>query len=258
MDTDWDTISKQASSLSNTANELIARYNVLDKFKDAMAWRNDTQAVITLFEQYKENLDQFISRQSQKLSELKFARASQPIFKKMFVSKDEKKIEAEIDNSKKGVMSVDSAIESLRDLIDRIPLNKEEQAGMLKALREAKKDLTLEKRSVNAEMRGIRTEARQENANIVGQRGPGSRYYRAAIVREREKILSPHEDTKAAIEQELIVIEKRINRISRFTGDDPQPQFIDVVFRCSYCGRRVETNSVCSGCGSDHVIKAEL
>ena len=251
MNYDLDTISKQASSLSSTTNELIDRYKVLDKFDDAAIWFNDVKAVATLFEQYKEVLLQFIVKQKQILSDLEDSRSAQPLLKRFFTStKDEKRIGADIAKAETGIDSVDSAAETLNELLDTTPLNKEEQAGMLKELREAKKDLTLEKRTVNAQMHSIRTQMRQENTSIAGQRGPGSRYYRAAIVREKEKLLNPHEDSKAAIEQELIIIEKRINRISRFTGDNSQPQFIDIVFRCAYCGRRVQLSAVCPGCGS--------
>jgi len=136
----------------------------------------------------------------------------------------------------------------------KVPANNEELKTMLSRLNNRKKELSIEKRSINEEIRQIRTGARQARANLSGFRGGTmgkiATYQRAGITSSTENKLSPLESQKGRIEYELIKIDQQINRLSGFMGDDVVYTEIKVL-RCSYCGRRVITGEVCPGCGSD-------
>lgn len=254
-----DTIAKSTKGIQGTIDELLTRFKNLSKFEEAAVWDGDAEAVLKLVEQYNERIRKFISSQEQALEELKSSRASQSFAKKMFASrKDEKSIETDLAAARKGIEENEETIDTLYELMDRTPSSKAEQAEMLKEFRQLKKELTTEKRAVNEEIRAIRAEARQKTTRMTGISGSGfmgsaARYSRASIRYQKESALRPNEDAKAAIERQLINIEKRINWVSRFSGDDPETR-PDEILRCSYCGRRVEPNSVCPGCGSDRTM----
>ena len=73
-------------------------------------------------------------------------------------------------------------------------------------------------------MRQIRTSARQARASLSGLRGGTigkvASYQRAGITYSKESKLSPLESQKGKIEYELIEIEKKINRLNGFKGED--------------------------------------
>jgi rubrerythrin len=80
--------------------------------------------------------------------------------------------------------------------------------------------------------------------------GKFATYRRAGITMSKEKALSPLETKKADIENQLIEIEKQINRLNYIKIDEEGNEDLQVL-RCSYCGRRVNPGEVCPGCGSD-------
>jgi hypothetical protein len=253
-----DHLGKQAASLQQTADELSSRFEKLTTFEEAARWDADAFAVVRLFEQYRDAVAGFRSSEQQALQEANAARGTLPFFKRLFASRrTEKSREANIKQADKGTASVETAISQLFELADRTPACKAEQKEMLSELRLLKKELTTEKRSVNEAMRIIRTQARQNMATWTGvQRGfTGSvaRLERMQIRHQKEGALSPHEDAKAAIERQLIEMERRINWVSRFKGEDPREE--QGVVRCAYCGRRVTAGSPCPGCGSDSTIR---
>ncbi len=83
--------------------------------------------------------------------------------------------------------------------------------------------------------------------------GDVARYKRATIRREKENSLSPLEAERNSIEAQLMDIERQINWVSKFKGENPQEE--SEVIRCTYCGRRVAPPSVCPGCGSDQTTR---
>ncbi|MCJ7706002.1 MAG: hypothetical protein MUO38_00145 [Anaerolineales bacterium] len=128
---------------------------------------------------------------------------------------------------------------------------------MLAEFRLLKKEITTEKRSVSQAMREIRTKARQDITSWTGVRGGfvGSvaRLDRMQIRHGKEAALAPHEGTRAALERQIVEVERSINWVSRFQGADPQAE--EPALRCAYCGRRVSQNAVCPGCGSDKTTR---
>lgn len=257
MDT-LESISQSAKGIQGTIDELLERFNSICTFEEATVWDSDTEAAIKLVEKYINRIRQFVTDQEHALEELQASRAKLPVVKRLFAShKEEDKMKEELETARKGIATNEETIEALYELIDRTPSSKKEQSEMLNEYRQLKKELTTEKRAVNEEMRKIRAEARSKTTGLSGISGRGfigsaARYSRSSIRYQKESALRPNEDAKGALERQLIETEKRINWISKFSGTDPGPAYYEAVLRCSYCGRRVEPNSVCPGCGSDH------
>ncbi len=258
MSANPDDLENQAVYLQSTAGDLLKRYKLLSTFSGAAQWDADAQALIRLFEKYHELLDLSRSQAEQSLRDVKAERGAMPFHRRIFSSRgQEKSISVKIKDFDKSLASLEKAIVDLQQLIDSTPSSKAEQKEMLASLNVEKKELTLEKRGVNEEMRQIRTKARQDMSAWTGVSGKYvggvARYKRATIRSSKESSLSPLEVEKTGIEAQLIDIERQINFVSKFTGENPQEE--GEVIRCAYCGRRVFPPSVCSGCGSDQTTR---
>lgn len=252
-------LSDQASRLQAHADELSHRYQTLGTYEEAARFDSDALAAIRLFERYKGDLEAFALSEESLLADAASARASLPFLKRLFASRaDEKRHSSSIATARGGISSVETAIADLYELIDRTPSSKAEQKQMLAELRLLKKEVTTQKRSANEAMREIRTKARQDMASWTGVSGRGvvgsvARLERMSIRHGKEADLAPHETTKASLERQIIDLERRINWVDRFQGEDPGAE--EPPLRCAYCGRRVTQNAVCPGCGSDKTTR---
>lgn len=258
MDDTYTQFASRAAEIQKVADEVSDRFFNLATFQDALRWNSDTRALIRLLEQFNLDITEYCTKQEGFLNLAETTRSTQSFLKRTFgIRREENQYKENIESANTTIASVETAVSGLNDLIDRTPTSKAEQKNMLQELRQLKKELTTEKREINETTRQIRTKARQDMTKMTGIHGRGvmgsmARYQRVHIRDQKESSLKPHEIAKANIEMQIIEVEKRINWTSRFTGDDPQPQA--AALRCAYCGRRVEPNRVCPGCGSDQTI----
>jgi hypothetical protein len=110
----------------------------------------------------------------------------------------------------------------MQEAIDFTPNSVEEQKALLRELRQRKKELQLEKRQVAASMKAIREGARQRSAQagrgFFGMYNPKQAASERRSIRYRkEAALRPHEDAKAAIERQIIQIDRDILWVGRYT-----------------------------------------
>jgi rubrerythrin len=248
-------LSKRADDIQTAADEIVERYYEIKSLQDAAVWKSDALAIQNVLTLFQADLVQFHNSELESLQKKENTRKNLPFVQRFTASREsEKKHKNNLDILQKGMESVKVAKSVINETIDETPTNKVDLKTMLSGLITRKKELTFEKRSQNEEMRQIRTKARQDRANLSGMNrgtmGKIATYQRAAITREKESKLSPLEYKKGEIEYELIEIDKKINRLNGFKGDDMV--YIETkVRRCSYCGRRVNSGELCPGCGSD-------
>jgi nucleoid DNA-binding protein len=139
----------------------------------------------------------------------------------MFHSKSsETALQKDIEWARQRRADLEEIADHLLELIDFTPNDEADRKGLLKELRLEKKELQLQKREVAAEMKAVRTEARQAAARIepIPLRG-FSKYSaidRRRIRREKESLLKPAENAKAALDRQLVAIDRRINWLERF------------------------------------------
>ena len=257
MDTSRDDLARQAKYLQATAYDLREQYENLTTFSEAAQFDSNAFALIQLFEKYHAVLHNFRSQAEQSLRETKAARDALPLHKRIFSSRGEEKSHRKnMEDFDKSISNLENTISLLQELIDSTPASKAEQKGMLQKFSITKKELTLEKRRVNEEMRNVRTAARQKMTNWTGVRGGTlgkvARYQRTAIRLDKESTLSPLEKERAIIERQQLEIEKQIIWVSKFVGDDPEGEH--EIICCAYCGRRMDNERVCPGCGSTMTI----
>ncbi len=147
-------------------------------------------------------------------------RNAKPFFSRLFAStKPEQEISQEIEQVQKTIANLMEMSDQLSDAIDFTPNSPEEKKALLAELRIHKKELGADKREVALNMNAIRADARQKNADIDGRASynlKSAAQDRRQIHYEKEAALQPHEDAKAAIERQIIQVEKDILRVEKF------------------------------------------
>lgn len=251
-------LSKQAAETTNSLSELMTRYKSLCSFQEVHQWKADARALIKLYEDLKGNLEMASSREKEYLALAEKKRNELPFLKRMTASQQEANIrKSNISRLEQVIAQIPEHISSLVSLSEQLPDNKLQQKQLIKDLKNKKDDLNLKKKTVNENMRLIRTQARKDTAYYAGARGGTygkiATMQRASITQRKENDLAPNEQVKAKIEELLITIDQRIIYLSRIEGDDSIVAQ-EMVTRCAYCGRRVFPGEACPGCGSDQVI----
>lgn len=111
----------------------------------------------------------------------------------------------------------------LQESIDFTPNNSDEQKALIKELSFTKKDLQLQKKEVTATMKNVNERARSRsvragNNNFLGvYNSKMAASERRNIRYQRDAQLRPNEVIKAAIERQILQIEKDILWVKRFT-----------------------------------------
>lgn len=110
----------------------------------------------------------------------------------------------------------------LQESIDFTPNNLDEQKALIKELSFTKKDLQLQKKEVTATMKNVNERARSRSVragnNFLGiYNSKMAASERRNIRYQRDAQLRPNEAIKAAIERQILQIEKDILWVKRFT-----------------------------------------
>jgi hypothetical protein len=249
-------LSKQAVETTNNFSKLLTRYKTLCSFQEVHQWKADVRALIKLYEDLKRNLETATTKEKELLALAEKKRNELPFVKRITASQQEENAhKSNITKLEQVITQIPENILSLVSLSEQLPENKLQQKQLINDLKNQKDDLNLKKKTVNENIRLIRTQARKDTASYTGLRGKGATYMRGSITRQKESDLAPNEQVKARIESALIVTEQRINYISRIQGDDTFPES-QQVSRCAYCGRRMFPGETCPGCGSDQMISS--
>ena len=205
-----------------TAQDLVSSYASIATISGAVQW-------CTTAEQSIGELESFASKTKAEADELTRLALGQRVeskeksfFGRFFKSADEKKTHSSIESLQGLVSASQKLAEQLQELVDITPKTKEEQISLIKELKISKKDLQLQKKEIAAEMKGIRTDARQKSASaatslttlLVGQKYTAAE--RRSIRQSKERALAPHEDAKSGIERQILAVEKEILRLEAF------------------------------------------
>jgi hypothetical protein len=113
--------------------------------------------------------------------------------------------------------------ETLVEFIDLTPNDKKEQTALLRELRAEKKEMTARKREARADIAAVRREGRSRS--IEAGVGVWTTYDRRVAAAERRSIrraveaaVQPHESEVAAIDRQILALDRRIAWVQRF-GD---------------------------------------
>ncbi|MBE9251069.1 stage II sporulation protein M [Dolichospermum sp. LEGE 00240] len=115
-----------------------------------------------------------------------------------------------------------SIVEKLQEFTDFTPNSPKEQKILLKELKQRKKELQLQKRELTANMKSIQADARLRSV-YAGRDFLGiynsklAAHERRRIRYQKEEALRPSEDMKAAIDRQILQIDKDILWVERFS-----------------------------------------
>jgi hypothetical protein len=112
-------------------------------------------------------------------------------------------------------------VDKLQEAIDFTPNSSKEQKVLIKELRQEKKELQLQKRELAIDMKAIRTKARSQASNagrgFLGYNSKLAAFERRKIRYQKEALLRPNEDISAAIERQILQLDKNILWAERFS-----------------------------------------
>jgi DNA repair exonuclease SbcCD ATPase subunit len=249
MEGTLDRVDKWGENLRNLNNS----YDSLASFQEVSAWLEKAENIMREADELHHNLSQGAISISEKITQAESERKNKSFLKRTLGShKDEQELEKEYNEliSEKGY--IDKIITIIKQKIDSIPKNRNEQVEMLKKLNLQKKELNIHIREVNEGMRQVNASARQARAKWAGVRGSGligtsARISRANITIAKENSLKPLEAKRAKLEAELASLEHEELRISRISSTG---EVSTINKKCRYCGRELGSGSVCLGCGA--------
>jgi hypothetical protein len=208
--------------------QLLQGFESLTTFAAAVDWDVRAQIEVERIADVLRQLEQSIGEQKEAQERVKQAHAQKSFFQRTFGGRDEEREIAKRLEQWGGFQDrLGDMTDKLQESMDFTPTSKEEQRALIKELRQRKKELQLEKREVNLEMRAIRDKSRassvKSDANLMGFRlGSGGTTSKVAAWQRRQNrysrqaALRPHEDAKAAIERQIVEVDKNILWAERF------------------------------------------
>lgn len=203
-------------------NALMAAQNGLRTFADVARWDVDAQLEIEKLERAITAVGAAIAQAQSQREEAQLAYASRSLVGRLFGGKrDINKAESAIKALMAQKAKYEEMAEKLGGQVDFTPNNTDEQRDLLKQLKQYKKELQAEKKEVAANMAAVRVAARQASANIgpnygIKFVGTMNAAERRSIRLNKETALRPNENKKAAIERQIIALDRRILWAERF------------------------------------------
>ena len=203
--------------------ELIDEFAVLSSYDAVAAWDQRASAEVERIMEVIKALEEEITDRVSSLEHAKKEHAEKSFFTRAFASRsNEQEITRTLKEYQSHVARLEQSAADLQEKIDFTPNSPEEKSNLSKEIRLRKKELQTEKRELAANMRAIRNEARVKGvqagaflSNIVYSSKVAT-FQRRHLRYAREAVLRPHEDARAAIERQLIQIEKSLLWVDRF------------------------------------------
>lgn len=254
----YDELEISSKHLIDRFKELVELYENLRTFSDAQSWISGVSALITLFRNSIDDVIELKNNEILLLENAIGARKEKSFFKKVVASKSDEKKHKEIISEMEIIeTNIKLIIDRLNSDIDKTPISKEQQKEMLDNLKILKKELSLEKKTVNESIRLINAKARRDISSSTGIRrgtaGEIARMQRRHTRLQKEIQLAPEENRKQIINEKILEIEKEIIWVSHFKDETASSK---PILRCAHCGRKVVEGEPCISCGSIETISA--
>jgi chromosome segregation ATPase len=211
------------TSSAKDAEWLLRQHQSVSTLAEMAHWKDAGEKCIIQLRAEAEECKTRIGELRARAGKLREETRLRSFFGRFFKSSEEKQVASSIVAQTKTVQYCFSTVDKLQVKIDDTPSSKEEKQQMLSELKAQKKELQIEKRELNSQMKNIRTEARQLSASAATSFSAlvvGSKYSaaeRRSIRASKERALAPREDAKAALERQLLTLDREILRIESFS-----------------------------------------
>ena len=235
----------QALALRNSAGDLTTRFPSLATFREAAAWDGDALAVIRVFDKYRATVAEVLEMEQKALEQAAAERQKGPFLRYLLQPRTaEKAYQDHILQLELALRSIEEAKERLFDRVDRAPSSRAEQRAMVLELNLILAEMAEQPLVVLEAMGRIPMGAMPtgEPGSEPGRWDRMRAHYEMEVGRRSRK-------GKAASLSPRMEIEQRLERVSRFAGEDPLPAA--AILRCAYCGARRSHGSPCPRCEMD-------
>jgi hypothetical protein len=227
-----------------SVDALVAEVASLESLEEAQSWNTKARAELDKITADLGITEKNLLPLQQKLIHLQATHDAKPAYLKLKGKGSECESAAEqLAQFQMGQEQLVELAERLQIAIDKVPNSTDEQKLLVRELQLQKKELLLERKAVTSEMSAIRVESRQISAQLTVSQWFGLRQsssprgrsyyhfvdtyprYNASRLTDwntalrdcrelerslRESELAPHEDRKAAIEEEIMRLERLI------------------------------------------------
>lgn len=206
---------------SAEVRSLLDQFAELRTFEDVVRWDAGARKVAWALDDEREEVGKRIEEARAVLTRYQVSNADAPHVSEARIGKALE----QIARVQAFLTDTTTSIDELLERVDLTPDNAKEQRAILKSLREQRRELQTSKKEARASMADIRREARAAAADAAPS--PWDSSYsrkqsaeeRRAIRNAKESALRPHEGQVAAIERQMIALDRRISWVQRF-GDD--------------------------------------
>ena len=206
---------------------LMEEYKTLSTFAAVSAWDDRATRVVTQITDAIITLNGEVAALANTVEQAKREHAQRPLFQRALGDRStERNATAQIEKYQAMIVRLESLADEMQTAIDFTPGNVEEKRALVKELRLHKKELQLNKREIAASIKGIQLDARKKLAGTddkhVATWGSWAQYVKRQPYERRQiryaksAAVGAHEDEKAAIERQLLQVERDILRAERF------------------------------------------
>ncbi|HEY5913509.1 MAG TPA: DUF4339 domain-containing protein [Verrucomicrobiae bacterium] len=202
--------------------KLMREFAQLSSYAEVDRWDAKAKEEIKKIVAGLRGLDHAIAKGSTALAQARREFEERSFLKRAFGSHyREEAIAAQLSSLRQRKTRLLQMAAQLQEAVDFTPNTSAEKELLVKELRHRKKELQAERREATAAMASIRQQARVQSVH-AGKNWIGlydselAAGQRRGIRYAKEAALRPHEDTKAAIDRQLIKIEKDLLWVERF------------------------------------------
>jgi chromosome segregation ATPase len=197
------------------ARQLAINIKELRNFDDIVQW--DQQAIAEI-DSLRNCLKTIEDKQQSTILALEKAKRDhqdKPFLTRLFSSRqEEKRLIAEQSRLANEKLQLEQLIDQFEAAIDFTPNSPEDLKELIKECKLRKKELQVEKKAISTQMTSIRVEARQRTARVIS--GKYGTWDRRQIRLNKEAALQPHENEKAAIDRQIVKLDRIIAWLERF------------------------------------------
>lgn len=201
--------------LHDTARTALNQIRTTTTYQQIAEW--DSQAARLIKELHDEiaECNMGVSKRKAAIEALKASHAKKSIIARAFANQSEQRqLVVEISKLQAHIAESEPLIVELQDASDLTPNDKPQRDALVAELKQRRKELQLNKREAAANLRAVRVEAHHQST-VAGKDLLGSTYNAKSASHERRQIryarmevVRPHEDAKAAIERQIIEIDR--------------------------------------------------
>ena len=207
------------SETITVANLALTRHARVSSLASAAEWRGVAENACNLLGHDIDAARIQLAGLERHRDPLRQAAREKSFWGRFFKSTEEKANLAALRSCQQAISTCQSLGNAIQEKIDTTPTTKAEQVQLVKELKAQKKELQLQKREVAAEMKNIRTAARQKSSGVAtgffAMAGDTkvTAIERREILRAKERALKPGEDAKVKLERLILAVEREINRL---------------------------------------------